>query len=450
LKKISNRTLAIVLWKSWKIVMIAWMIAASSGCDPGATESCSDDDHADAGDVMSPDGGVPSPDGSVPSPDAQAPSPDASVPTPDSGVPSPDASVPSPDAGAPAPDAGAPDPDASVPSPDAAPAVPSMSYALAPDDAESAQGIVVGGSISAVLAKYRFTAVGEERTLRKIRVSVHPHAVPGIRNLRLYDGSTLLSVPVVPDAAGNADFMQGLAFIVPADSSKTLTVKAELAAVGPADAPSGLDLTATLRDGIGGSEAGTFEVIDASGNVETAGISGDVMGRIKILRKTKPTVSLAYLQGGYLANGQQTLSRFVITADAAGDLSVRTISFGTVLSDQGGAPLTVASPAIREYGSGTALPASVTTYGDAFSVTFATELTVPAGTSRTFEMLATVTGADVSLETVMTTVLGSEPPGDGFLWSDISAVPHTVVSADWMNGDLERTLPTAAQMRYRD
>ncbi len=379
----------------------------------------------------------------------------------------------------------------------AAPAVGAMTYALAPDDAESQARQVIGGT-TAVLAKIRFVATGDDLKLTKVRfrltdVVFDPSVPHGVAQVTLWDGVSLIAGPAFPNGSGYIDF-SNFAFAVPRDTAKTLTVKATLNQVGPTGADSGIDVGVTLcagnNDGTcwaGGPEPqedGTYEVRSATTNVvvDTVGNPGNIQGRAKILRKTTPTVTLAPLPSSTLSNGTQTLARFTITADTAGDLSVKSIAFEPALNDTGGAWLAISSPTIREVGQGTNLPhtSSVVacTTGPTpelatgtchFSMPLTNALIIPAGQSRTYEFRAVVAGADATGETISTKLLGDTARVTGsisvhqgdvingtlyqFIWSDMSAIPHNDLpggSADWTNGHLVRGLTTDAQTLVRN
>lgn len=359
-----------------------------------------------------------------------------------------------------------------------------MTYTLAPDDTESEARIVVGGT-TAVLAKFRFTAQHDSLKLTKVRfrltdAAFDPSVPHGVNSLMLYDGSTLVAGPVPPNGSGYADF-SGFAFVVPQDGSKTLTVKAALNQVGPVGADTGIDVGVTLcagnNDGpcwTGGPEPmedGTYEVRSATSDVVVDTIGPyNIQGRTKILRKTKPTVSLASPPNSVLTNGMTVVSHFTVTADAAGDVSLKKISFQVHLNDIGGATLEVTSPALREAGQGTDLPATLTLMACidadtcAFSLTFANEQLIAAGASKTYVLRMAISGADTSGESISTMLLGNTERITGsltgtsgeaiggvpynFIWSDMSAIPHSDLpggSADWTNGHLVRGLPTDTQ-----
>ncbi len=348
-----------------------------------------------------------------------------------------------------------------------------MSYALAPDDTESEAGLVIAGQSGVVLGKIRLTAANEELKQTKMRVSlVTTGNYTNLIAMSLYDGSTLVAGPVPVDSTGNADF-SGMSFVVPKDGSKTLTVKADLNTIsGGATSGANLKITTDLSS----PTSGTFEYRGTQSSTVATTISAtDVTGKDKILRKTKPTVSLASLPTSTLSNGTQVISRFTVTADAAQQVSLKNIGFEVNMNNVGGTALALTSPAIREVGQGSDISATTTSAilnctGSAtcqFTVAFTNEQSVSAGTSKTYELRATVAGADTSGESISTKLLGDAAVDSGalsvsgtkvngtvynFIWSDNSAIPHNDTDAgstDWTNGRYVKVLPSDAQTMTR-
>ena len=352
-----------------------------------------------------------------------------------------------------------------------------MSYALAPDDTESEAGLVIAGQSGVVLGKIRLTAANEELKQTKMRISLVTTAnYTNLVAMSLYDGSTLVAGPVPVDSSGNADF-SGMSFVVPKDGSKTLTVKADLNTIsGGALTGKNLKITTDLTS----PTAGTFEYRGTSSStVKTTISTADVTGKDKILRKTKPTVSLASLPTSTLSNGTQVMSRFTVTADSAQQLSLKTIVFELNLNNVGSA-LSVATTTdsnVREVGQGSNITGSATTSGTCSTstsgtcdvlVTFANEQSIAAGTSKTYELRLTVAGADSSGESIGSKLLGDTAiatnflTGSGsaingtaynFIWSDNSSIPHSETdvtgSADWTNGTYVKVLPSDTQTMTR-
>lgn len=367
-----------------------------------------------------------------------------------------------------------------------------ITVALAPDDSESEAGHLVGGTTNAVLAKYKLTAANEELKLTKARFNV---ATPNTTaSLSLYDGATLVGGPVSVDGSGNADF-SSMNFVIPKDGTKNLTVKGNLNTVGSSGAASGATATVTLKD-----TAGTFEVRGTSAGSSTTITStgsGDVAGKQKVVRRTKPTISLVALPTTALSNaGGVVIARFTVSADSAENVAIKKISFRATVSDTG-SDGAFSAIALREVGQGSDLAGTASaletgsecgfassTTDHCIRVQLTNEYVVSAGTSKTLELRATTAGFANAGDTSSVSLLGdaalatgemdqvTAAPGAGiddydgtanngeynFLWSDNSKVPHNDVVAanapgtdaagssnDWTNGLYVKVLPADPQ-----
>ncbi|MEY4744333.1 MAG: hypothetical protein RL272_278, partial [Candidatus Parcubacteria bacterium] len=294
----------------------------------------------------------------------------------------------------------------------------------APIDDDSREGTVVAGSPQAVLAKFRLTAQSEDLKLVKARIRVAPSSVAAVLSLSLYDGDDRVGGPVPVDQAGRADFA-GMSVAVPKNGSKTVTVKAALNAVGPSGAATGTNVAATLDDGDDGmgSANGTFELRGASAGSSTVithlgSLAADdsLAGETKIIRKTRPTVSLAPLPGTALVNGSTPIFRFTVSADAAEQISLKKLAFQANVSDRGGSPLSLAASGansgIREVGQGSNAAGQTDFAGCSGSgtciikVSFDDEQVIASGFSKTYDLRVNVLGADKPGESLSTSLLG--------------------------------------------
>lgn len=367
-----------------------------------------------------------------------------------------------------------------------------MSYTLAPDDTESEAGLVVAGN-TVVLGKLRLTASNEELKQTKLRVSLVNANQNSVISMSLYEGATLLAGPVTLTGT-NTDF-SGFNFIVPKDGSKTLTVKGVLNTIA-SGATSGADLQVRFdTDNAAGQSNFEYRGTSSSTVVTTQSGTGDIAGRVKVLRKTKPTVSVAALPTTTLTAGTMVLGRITVTADSAEQVSLKSLiwnltkSDGTNVITNGGG-----QSGVREVGQGSHISGTAVLSGQcsgnatntactAQSI-FSSEQTIAAGTSKTYELVLTVGGSPTSGDSISTSVATdsalvtgelaavSGNAGDGiddldgtdpgtatynFQWSDNSGIPHNDVtgansngddaaaSNDWTNGLYVKVLPTDSQ-----
>jgi len=310
----------------------------------------------------------------------------------------------------------------------------SIAVTLAPDDAESEAGVVVGGGSNVVLAKYKFTAADEELKLTKASFTVA--AATSTISLSLYDGSTLIGGPASVDGTGAAHFT-GLNFVVPKDGNKVLTVKGSMNTVGASGATTGADATVTLKDTAAGF---AFEVRGTSAGSSTnivAITGGDKVANAKTLRKTKPTVTLVN-QGETLGAGDQVVLRFTVAADAGGDVALGKISVTWADSTTGGTvglPSGGANFVLKRVG-GDYVPGAAA-LGSPLVITPTAEETISAGTSKTYDVYLSITGATAG--SFSASLLTDAADGTGtlagvaknFTWSDMSMVGHSAATADW-------------------
>ncbi len=364
-----------------------------------------------------------------------------------------------------------------------------MTYALAPDDTASAAGIVIAGGVGVVLGKIYLTAADEDLKQTKMRISLAtPANYTNLVAMSLFDGSTLVAGPVPVDSSGNADFSD-VDFTVPSGSTKTLTVRADLNTISAGGAVSGADFTIVLD--LSSSAPGTFEYVGlTSGKVTVSDGQDDVIGRQKVLRKTKPTVSLVPLSTpSIIQDRPQVIARFVVAADSAGDLRLKTFTVESQLNNIGSPAIAISDFVVREIGTASDIPliqadaqgacsvAGVSTGTCRVRLTLFQESRVPAGTSKTYELWATISGVENVGESVSSRLLEEDFPYEPrfftmtgplevagtrlldrtlgsqyaprFVWSDGSAVPHNDAddgSADWTTGRYVSGLPSDFQL----
>lgn len=263
---------------------------------------------------------------------------------------------------------------------------------------------------------------------------------------------------------------------VPANGSTTVTVLVDVGDVTSGGAVAG-DLPQFYLDTTGTD----FSAVGASSATEiTAGT--DVTGEQQRVARSAPTV--AKVTSGVstdLANGEQTLYKWTVKADAADDLSLKQVAFqttvtgATVLDDfkllRNGVEVSSASSTI-DITDGAAAdlePGGASATNDTILVQWrdgsdAGEEIITAGTTANYELKATVSGA-VDGNSVSTSLLNDlngcagvltapvatvvvDGCNSNFVWSDLSVSPHdnTIAgpsSADWLDGYLVEGLSGA-------
>lgn len=193
--------------------------------------------------------------------------------------------------------------------------------------------IIVGGTNDVPMLKVRFIATGEAFTVKKLRIfNDNPEDDTGIAQIKLTyptsSGATETKTGVFESGVMN---FQGLNMYVPANADTSLIVSA--------------DLLQFTRVGISGDTPqfgidydSNFEAQgQSSGVVFTSVGSSDVVGNTMVVRKTKPTITLASSSpAGAGVPGLNEVLRFTVTADAASSLVFQKISFKVSSTDISG------------------------------------------------------------------------------------------------------------------
>jgi peptidoglycan hydrolase-like protein with peptidoglycan-binding domain len=359
----------------------------------------------------------------------------------------------------------------------------------AADDVESEAGIVVANG-ERVLAKFRFTATNENMTLNKVKFLVNTAAsltatTTAVADeapiISLYDGATKVGGPYYVEASGdNAGqvVVEGLGWAIPKDSSKTLTVKGTLNSIS-SGADSGSSVVVNVKSATASGQG--FEASGATAKDNT--ITG-ASGNVKVVYKTKPTITVASA-GGTLTAGSVPVIRFTVAADSAEQVSWKKVQLyvgmtaATMSKPDWAAntPSATGNVKVKDLSSGTnlsigtvysgATTAAVTTSTIAggasgyVTLILENEEQIAAGGSKSYEV--SLTFADVSSTAgaasavvklhrgeatlVSATTYGNaetatEDGAPSFIWSDNSATGHGLTTADWANSYYVKTLPS--------
>ena len=188
--------------------------------------------------------------------------------------------------------------------------------------------LLAGVSTEQTVANYRFTAIRDsakvtEVTLTNVGTTTPTTTTvtdPRIASLKMYSGTTLIGTanPINGVATFN---ISGDNLLVPANSNKSVTVKAVLNSIddaGQTDKPLTLRLAGIKASGSNGSE------LDTSSSV----ISGKENSQTMVIRQA--TVKLAKVNGitGSQSSAQE-VARFTLTAEG-GDVQITSTSFSLV------------------------------------------------------------------------------------------------------------------------
>ena len=349
----------------------------------------------------------------------------------------------------------------------------------APDDTETRAGLVVAGN-EVTLAKFRFTAQYEDLELKKIKIGVvsstsavsDSSTADEVEVIRLYDGTTLLAEQPLDSATGLATFTGLSGFVVPKDSSKILTVKAQLNTISEG-ADSGTSLYAFLSTS-GFEMLGQNTITSFSTSTGCVGNKG-CYGNRKVVYKTVPTIEVADAEETLLSTGEEPLMKFTVTADEAEQVSIKRITLQISANNATVSLDTLGDIAIKDltngtwyrYSDGTLTHTTTSDIGNGESATTTITFTdagginIAAGSSVTFQVYINVAAigsgsASVQGKLVLHSSEENAPAtpdtyanlaseNNYFIWSDNSAVPHSESSSDWLNGYKVEGLPSSAK-----
>jgi len=162
----------------------------------------------------------------------------------------------------------------------------------------------------------------------------------------------------------------------------------------------------------------------ASGSNDTAALTAATATTSDYLVSTVPTVSMTTTNAPTsLVLGTQQIGTFTVAAGSTGDIKVRTIPFSVTV---GGTTASITAGSITLYdASGNTLDNAPTTTGDGGGIgtitgtfAFSPSYSIPANTSKTFSVYATVAGTLGTAATSSTTFTLS--PKASFLWDDVT------------------------------
>lgn len=337
-----------------------------------------------------------------------------------------------------------------------------------------AQIIVAGVTGEQELSRVKLTATKENFTVDKLTAQVdEAGSYDDVEYLKLYDNAGLaLSGNVSLDSAGQASFT-GLNINVVKGSDTVLVIKGKIAAIS--DRTTANDGTAGV--GADSGDAVTVSVVTSANAFHAVGVSSSAVdtaanaavGQTEVVRKTKSTVSMLSLPVSSLSDGTKVLYRFTVAADANADVSFKGVKPTMTLNDASGAGLAITAGTVYLYDvttGETQLNTAGVNESAMIEIDDAKVVTIPKGTSKTFEIRGTVAGSATgdSINVTITkdtaalsggTVAGTETADGGgvndaiadaqnaFIWSDNSADTHGVASTEWMNSYLLTGWPTS-------
>ncbi len=327
-------------------------------------------------------------------------------------------------------------------------------------DASSPVASIVYDNQTATTATFKFASVTSAYNITNVTLTVTD--ATAVSSVSLYDGTTLIAT--APYGASSVTFA-GLAWNVPANQNKVLTVKLVLGTVGVGAGTTGSALTTAIS---------AFTAVNNSTGVSATG-SGTPTGLILNAFAAIPTITSVALQSNSLLNTvNRPLLRFTMTGNG-GDIAWNLLTF-KVSKDAGAKVGTDATTGVTLWdvtGGGNTSVGGVFTNGtlvfDATSalcnndaatcdIKFVPTAEQIVSGAKTYELRATITLSTtagdyvtVTLDNDLSSVVASTTAalilsGDTdapISWSDLSAASHAVTTSDWTSDFGIKNLPVS-------
>ena len=346
---------------------------------------------------------------------------------------------------------------------------------VAIDSSSPAYALAAAGSTNVVLGALRFNGTNEAMRLERVALqmsnAVASSSPADLTQVTLWDVATQVGTAFFSGTNRNATSTLSSTVIIPANGSKTLTVKGDLALQGTSQAgTAGAFIQVDYDDD---DSTGTRAIGQSSGQTTNRTASADTaVDGVRVFRSL-PTVAKIAVPSTALTSGTMDLYRFSVSADAKGDVSLYQVVANIATSTGSAANGTTTLTNLKVYAytnsdftgpvSGFTDGQVVATINDAVAANGDTELqlsailTIPAGATRYFKLVADVTGTNGTTNwsgSISTKVSGDSAypalattvrlagaavidldGNDDFIWSPNStSTTPAFANNDWTNG----------------
>lgn len=294
-------------------------------------------------------------------------------------------------------------------------------------------GILASKNVEQEVGQFKFTAIDDSANLTEINVinwdgtAATSSADARIAAIKLYDGANLVDQFVPVNGAGKFTIANNTV-VVPANGSKTLSVRVVLNNIEN-------DATATNKDIQVRLTSTKFK---STAGVEATSANTNVTANTFRIRKTVPTITAQVLPDTLLNAGEKVIAKFTVTADSNADVTVG--RFTLLTSKTASATLATSTNGLKINGSNKAATQTLSGTGDSLmTVLLGTPEIVAAGTTKTFEVIATVGVSGTGSESITAKIVedaayeADDTLGDitgAFAWSDGASIE----AYTWANG----------------
>lgn len=349
------------------------------------------------------------------------------------------------------------------------------SLTVTTDTSSPSYALAAAGSTGNVAGVFKFRANNEGVNLSKLGLKLTNTASSSASDLvqvTIWDGATQVGTAVFTGTNTVATSSFATPVALPKDADKTLTVKVDLAAIGTSQP--GVQGHLIAVDLNGSDTTGTEGTGTLSGNtinLATSGSSGSTAVAGVRMFKSLPTFALDTLSSSGIGDGK--LMRFKVTANAAGNIGLNQFKFtiasstitGVTAVNLYGYTDSGYSTGISGFTSGQISSSNVSpASGGAVTITPASVVNIPAGTTYYFELRGTVAGVQTG-SSVSTTLLGDSSyaslasfmgtsaavvsASGNLVWSPNATTTSLATHVDWTNGYGVVGLPSSGLIQTR-
>ena len=341
------------------------------------------------------------------------------------------------------------------------------------DSSSPSYSVAAAGTTGNTVGMFKLRAFNETVNLNKLGLKLTNTAsssASGLTQVTVWDGATQVGAVTFVGSNTVATTTFATPLVLTKDTDKVLTIKADFAAIGSSQPGTqghlfAIDVNGSDTTGTEGTGAGSGSTINlaTSGSSASTAVSG-----VRVF-KSFPTFAKITVPTNTLNNGEQSLLRFSITASSAGDVGIYKFtarvatttatvtgfniraytnsSFSTPVSGLSSDGSMLASNLV---GTDWASSSTDLNFTAQTSAAASTTIQVPAGQTRYFDVIGTVSGATTGAS-VQTQIQGdaSYPSlsgfmgtqaqidadtNDDFIWSPNATTTSSGWAQDWTNG----------------
>lgn len=342
------------------------------------------------------------------------------------------------------------------------------------DSSSPSYTLAAGGATGVTIGVMRLEGTNEDQRIDRIALVMSNVAATStpqdLSSVSLWDGATQVGTALFTGTNRSATSTLTSTVIIPKDSFKLITVKADLSTIGTGQAgESGVLVQVNYDDS---DRTGTRSVGQASGTTINRTSNTDTSFDGVRMFKSYPTVAQLTTPSLVLVGGTDVeLSRFSVTANAAGGISLSEVTVNLATSSASAVSGTTTVTDMKVYAytdSGFSSGVSGFIGGLAYDggeglvagdneAEFSSLVNIPAGTTYYFRVVADVTltagtgnfsgnvdtkitgdsAFPIAQSTLMIneTAADAETTNDAFIWSPLSTTTNAArANIDWTNG----------------